>query len=260
MRKVLQHTAVCLATLWLATPAARATHKPAPVPPTLEIEVLDPNAHPLGAPAAVPNQVCPDLMKIDIPPTVIVHKFYYTGDRTFQSRFLPGGPSIVVANHPKTGERQYISVQMLPGAPRIKYTHRCIEYDFGNNGIIIEFCWLTCKHKVSYRNCPTVASKVGKIAAKVKETAKDVAARTGIAEATVQFKETAKDVTETALDQVGTVGRTLMIPLQRLSELIPGSQVLTSSPEDRATNLRDAKLRAADFQKQFKNLSIPTNQ
>ena len=37
---------------------------------------------------------------------------------TCRSLTLEGGATIVVVNHPKTGERCYIDVQMLPGAPR----------------------------------------------------------------------------------------------------------------------------------------------
>ncbi len=112
----------------------------APVPPTLEIEVLDPGVDPLGNPAVV---VRPGLngqcMDIDIPPVVLVHRYYYTGDRSFQAQMLPGGPSIVVVNHPKTGERCYIPVQMLPGAPRVTYSGHSIEYDYGENGITVHF-------------------------------------------------------------------------------------------------------------------------
>ena len=46
---------------------------------------------------------------------------------------------VVVVNHPKTGERCYIDVQMIPGAPRVTYTGHSIEYDYGQQGICIHF-------------------------------------------------------------------------------------------------------------------------
>ena len=196
-------------------------------------------------PAALPRMEHTGFMKIDIPPTVIVHKYYYTGDRSFQARFLPGGPSMVVVNHPKTGERLYIPVNMLPGAPRIIYTHHAIEYDFGNQGVIIEFCWLTGRPHVEYRNHRTLASKVEKAAVHVHETAKNVAARTGFTEARQKACETARNFTHTSLDTIGTVGRGVMIPVRQVIQFVPGSQMLTSEPEDRATSLRNAPIRAS---------------
>src|SRR5262245_8373619 len=118
------------------------------VPPTLEIAVLDPNADPMGRPAIKLNKRDDGRTEVEIPETVLVHRFYYTGDRTFQAQMLPGGPCIVVANHPKCGERLYIPVQMLPGAPRVHYTSRSIEYDFGKEGITIHFCTLFGSPKV----------------------------------------------------------------------------------------------------------------
>ena len=72
---------------------------------------------------------------VDIPPVILVHRYYFTGERSFQAQLLPGGPSIVVVNHPKTGERTYIDVQMPPGAPRVTYTDHSIEYDYGETGV-----------------------------------------------------------------------------------------------------------------------------
>ena len=242
----------------LASPSVRSHHKAAPVPPTMEIELLDPKADPRGMPAVVAQMDPLGVMKIDIPQSVLVHKYYYTGDRTFQAQFIPGGPTIVVVNHPRTGERLYIPVNMLPGAPRVHYTHHAIEYDFGHQGVNIRFCCLGGP-KVAYRHGETFARKYERAAEHVKETSKDIAARTGITEACLKVKETTKNVATTSLDTIGNVSRTLMIPVQRAGSLIPGSQMVTSAPEDRATNLRDAKVRAAEFKNQFKDASIPSN-
>ena len=109
--------------------AVSRPHLPTAVPPGLEIEVLDPNVDPRGNPAVVTRPAValtstgPDgRVIVDIPPTVLVHRYYYTGDRTSQARLLPGGPCIVVVSHPKTGERLYIPVQFPPGAPRVTLT------------------------------------------------------------------------------------------------------------------------------------------
>lgn len=155
---------VCLAISLSHTAVARAGERlAAPVPPTLEIEILDPGVDPLGNPAVV---VRPGLdgqcMAIDIPPVVLVHRYYYTGDRSFQAQMLPGGPSLVVVNHPKTGERCYIPVQMLPGAPRVTYTSSCIEYDYGENGITVHF-GLFGHPTIKYRSGLTWGTKMSNL-------------------------------------------------------------------------------------------------
>ncbi|MEM9367998.1 MAG: hypothetical protein AAGD07_18550 [Planctomycetota bacterium] len=108
------------------------------VSPVLEIEVIDPGVDARGNPAVVLHDVDGGTV-VDIPPTVLVHRYYYTGDRSFRGPNLPGGPSIVVANHPRTGERVYVPVQMLPGSPIVHYTHCGIEFDYGETGINVVF-------------------------------------------------------------------------------------------------------------------------
>jgi hypothetical protein len=240
--------------------AAVATHRPASVPPTLEIEVLDPNADPRGNPAVLTRPgILPGQEQIDIPPVVLVHRYYYTGNRTFQARFLPGGPSIVVVNHPKTAERLYIPVQMLPGAPRVTYTHHSIEYDYGNQGITIHFCWLTGKPKVDYRNHVPVGRKVANGAAKVGKAAKNLVDRTGAPEACKSLARGTKNVVVTTADQIGAFGKMVATPFRQVAEMIPGINFLRSSPEDRATALRDARVRQAQFEAEGKDLFIRTN-
>ncbi|HMP78073.1 MAG TPA: hypothetical protein PKD54_01350 [Pirellulaceae bacterium] len=125
---------------------------PLPVPPHLEIEVIDPGVDPVGNPAVRLQDTGTDTTLVDIPPTVLVHRYYYSGDRSFQGPLLPGGPTIVVANHPITGERCYIELQMLPGAPRVLYSGRSIEYDYGSHSTIVRF---------PKRGCPTVVYRNG---------------------------------------------------------------------------------------------------
>ena len=139
--------AAALAMLSTSAPAA----PPSPVPPTLEIAVLDPNVDPQGNPAIVVRDDGHGGAVVDIPPVVLVHRYYYTGDRSFQGPMLPGGPSIVVVNDPRNGQRCYIPAQMLPGAPVVRYTGRKIEYDYGRNGITVSFGMLGSP-KVTYRN------------------------------------------------------------------------------------------------------------
>ncbi len=151
---------IAIAVSWVPS-AVCADRPPANVPPTWEIEVLDPNADPLSRPAVELTRG-ENGMTVDIPPVVLVHRYYFTGERSFQAQLLPGGPTIVVANHPKTGERTYIDVQMPPGAPRVTYTDHAIEYDFGRTGVTVCF-GLIGSPSVKYRSGPSVSDRVNKI-------------------------------------------------------------------------------------------------
>ena len=137
----------------------RAQHRTTNVPPTLEIEVLDPNADPVGNPAVELSRDEFGNVIVDIPPVILVHRYYFTGERSFQAQLLPGGPSIVVVNHPKTGERQYIDVQMPPGAPRVTYTDHGIDYDYGATGVSVVF-GLFGHPSVKYRSGLALQTKV----------------------------------------------------------------------------------------------------
>lgn len=124
--------------------------KNAPVPATQEIDVILPGVSSDGI-AAVLVESDNGAAKIEIPPTVLVHRYYYTGDRQFQGPFIPGGPSIIVANHPKTKCRVYADVQMLPGAPVVLYSKDMIEYRYGKSRILVTFAH-DGSAKVSYKN------------------------------------------------------------------------------------------------------------
>lgn len=160
--KMIRSMLVVLGIVALLAPSLWAAHQPPRnVPPTDEIELLDPNADPLGRPAVELHHGVHGL-QVDIPPAVLVHKYYYTGDRSFQAQMLPGGPSIIVVNHPKTGERCYIEAQMLPGAPRVTYTSSGIEYDYGENGITVHF-GLFGTPTIKYRSGLTWGTKMSNL-------------------------------------------------------------------------------------------------
>ena len=115
---------------------AHAQNRAPSVSPTDELQILDPQVDPEGKPRGIPNL---QTGQVEIPPVLIVHRYYYTGNRSFQGPVLPGGPSILVLHHPRTGEQLTLPVQMLPGSPRICYTRECIEYDYGRAKIQVHF-------------------------------------------------------------------------------------------------------------------------
>ncbi len=231
--------------------AVRAPHQAVPVPPTLEIEVLDPNVDPRGNPAVLtrPTEVWThrgpqERLAVDIPPTVLVHRYYYTGDRSFQAPLLPGGPSVVVVNHPRTGERLYLPVQMLPGAPRVTYTDSCIEYDYGTQGITIKFAWI-CGPKVVYRNGVPVTTQVKNVAVRTTDATRRFIERTGLPECQEQAVGLTHNVLQTSADRVRRVCKTVTAPPIAILQMTPLSNLFTTSEEERASSARDAAVSRA---------------
>lgn len=77
--------------------------------------------------------------EVKIRPAVHVHRYYYNGDKQYQAPFGHGGPTIVVANHPRSGKRMYVDVNLPPGAPRISYSKYRITYTYPERRVIISF-------------------------------------------------------------------------------------------------------------------------
>ena len=123
-----------------------------PVPPSQEIEILDPAQAASSVPAVVLTGGTEGTQKVDVAPSVLVHRYFPTGDRSFQAQFLPGGPTIISANHPKTMERTYVMATLPPGAPRVTYCHRSIIYDYGPQSVTVTF---------GHHGCPTVTYSQG---------------------------------------------------------------------------------------------------
>ena len=190
------------------------------VPPTLEIEVLDPNADPMSRPAVELTQG-ENGMKVDIPPVVLVHRYYFTGERSFQAQLLPGGPTIVVANHPKTGVRTYVDVQMPPGAPRVTYTDRAIEYDFGDTAVSVCF-GLIGDPSVNYRSGPSVQSRVNKLfrVESIKESALNTQAH--LKQSTARTRTMTYGAVATVSEATGRA----LLPVRNLAESLPLGKVL----------------------------------
>jgi hypothetical protein len=241
----------------VAAGAAQANGKAAPVPPTKEMVILDPSADPLGDPAvrARPSEF--GGMVIDIPPTVIVHRYYYAGDRTFQGPFVPGGPTIVVASHPKTGERLYIPVQMIPGAPRVTYTSRSIQYDYGNQGIDVEFCFLTGRPIVSYRRGKTLHRIASDAYGSMVDASKSLALRSGAAEASHKTLESAKSFSGGVVDRTRDAGKIVATPIWQLKQL-PVINWFSSNPADTAQRVRDAEIQINSIKGRNATIDIPT--
>lgn len=229
----------------------------APVPPTLEIEVLDPGVDPVGNPAVIVRPFSDGVAKVEVPPTVLVHRYYYTGNRSFQGPLLTGGPCIVVANHPKSGERAYVSVQMPPGAPRVSYDADAIEYDFGPQSVTVKFGHL--KNTVHYAQQGTRLGERVHDAARTKiDNTKEFVRRTGLPDAVDRTKELTRNLAFRTADGVNAVGRATITPIRTLFGFVPGFNAVTETPDERALRDRDSEIRRG-VRQQTETIYVPTN-
>jgi hypothetical protein len=230
----------------LSIPAGVYGHedrKSVPVPPTLEIEVLDPNVDPLGNPAVLTKKT-PHGLEVDIPPVVLVHRYYYTGDRSFQGPMLPGGPSILVMNHPGTGVRQYLEVQMLPGAPRVTYTRHAVTYDYGPQAITVYF-GLHCKPKVTYVEGVPIGEHLRRTREEMHRNLDDLARRSGLTEASKQVHDGVKNAADNAVELTHNVAKRIASPVVQLVRATPLGSVFAANPERQAERARDASVQRA---------------
>ncbi len=204
-----------LAVLGLTATSSYAQRQAPRVPPELELQIIDPGVDPRGNPTALLRPRGKQL-EVDIPPTIIVHRYYYTGDRWFQGPVLQGGPVIVVANHPYTGRRCYVPLSLLPGAPVIRYHKNTIEYDYGDRGIVIHFP----KNKppeVSFRNGEKWSRRVGKLvhAEQMKQAWQNSSQR--FRQHWQESKLALRGLTAT----VGDVAQGVLLPVRNALEMLP---------------------------------------
>jgi len=67
-----------------------------------QLVVIHPGAHERGLPAVRLVPTTDGTVKVDVPRTIHVHRYYYDGDKEYQGPIIQGGPTVVVANHPKS--------------------------------------------------------------------------------------------------------------------------------------------------------------
>lgn len=211
------------------------------VPPVEELEILDPRVDPQGKPRALVVPLPEGGQRIEIPPTVIVHKFYYTGNREFQGPLLPGGPTILVVNHPRKNERLYVEVQLLPGIPRIKYFHNSIIYDYGAQSILIKF-GVCGDPKVVVCQGHGWREHTRESAEHMAERTHEWMQRTRLPEIAAKLGRGARNAGAAVSDRIGDVNSTIVLPFVETLETFPASDFLTSTPEERAARLRDVEV------------------
>ncbi len=235
---------LCLTVFILQLPGADH-RRPQLVPPTQELEILDPRVDPEGRPTAqVRKSLDGTTLLVDIPETVIVHKYYYTGERSFQAQFLKGGPVVLVFQHPRRTERLYVPAVLPAGAPVIHYNSHGIEYRYPDQKVCVTV-GLFGKAHLSYHTGKTVGDYVKASNDHVAKTTTDLVARTGITEAAQKAQETSKNVTLNVIDKGSDLAKGIVTPVVNVFQNMPLVKPLTSKAESLAERTRDAGVRRA---------------
>ncbi len=198
------------------------------VPPIDELEILDPRVDPEGKPHAL-QVVDPDgTTRIEIPPTVIVHRYYYTGDRDFQGPMLQGGPTLLAVNDPATGEQISVEAMLPPGAPRITYRRNRIVYAYRDCSIIVSFghagplCLGTIgKPSVSVSHHSPALKTAARYAEQRRVSHQEWWGRTGISELTTSAAESSKGLANNAADEIKKVGTMVVAPVKMVLRATP---------------------------------------
>jgi hypothetical protein len=179
-----------------------------PVPPSDEIEVLDPGVGTTHVPPVLTGVGDDGLQRIDVPPAVLVHRYYPSGDRNFQAQFLPGGPVVVAVNHPKTMERVYVPVTLPPGAPRVTYSGKAIRYDYGPQSVTLSFGPLG-QPTVKYSQGTAIGERVRNLAENVGEGTAELAETAGVPQGWQRVKAGVGKVFTNTAEAVGRLRRPL---------------------------------------------------
>jgi hypothetical protein len=158
---------------------------------------------------------------------VHVHRYYYSGDKEFQGPIIQGGPTVVVANHPKTGERIYVDVMLPAGAPRISYSKSSITYVFPERRVVVHFSHYPFSPDrviVKYYQGQGIGRTVDAFHDKAVDRAKQHVAKSS---AVQSVKQAAADTGKLLVGAKEAVGAKSAL------DLIPGVVPLRSMAEDR---------------------------
>lgn len=210
-----------------------------------ELVIYDPGKHDRGIPA-VEFAPSPVGTQIEIAPTTHVHRFYYNGDKEYQGPLIQGGPTIVVANHPRTSKRMYIDVNLPSGAPLIVYDKCAITYVYQDRRVVINFARL-CDERASVTYLP------GRGICRVhREHAQAAAQAHRLKEQQKTLHHTLQDVglsvKKTIVGSAGTVGHVTSGTITKVKGTVealpPFTQLQSVANERQEAGLREANKQA----------------
>lgn len=225
-----------------------------------EVLVLHPGTNARNLPGVVMHEHG-DSLYVDIPPTVHVHRFYYSGDKEFQGPIVEGGPIRVVAKHPKSMKTTYIDVTLPNGAPVIAHCKSSITYIYPDQRISVCFSrWkkdvATVKHRGGRGIVRKVADRKKELVEHTKSTVQNSPTAQAIKEQTREGQQLFAGV-KGAFDNSGAK---LLDGIRKLSAAIPGVTALKSKADQKPTQDYLNRIRAARSEAETSATRfIPTN-
>jgi hypothetical protein len=229
-----------------------------------DLVVYDPGAHERGLPSPQFVQTeYGDGLRVDIPPAIHVHRYYYSGDKEFQGPIINGGPTVVVANHPKTGERMYFDVVLPAGAPRIAHNKHSITYIYPDKRVAVKFHHFPLNSNqaaVKIQNGKGLGRNIHEARENVSEHVKEGLANSPVIQSGKECAGEMSDFLHGVKVTLGDLSSSGADGLKTLSNMIPGVTYLKSKAEqepqkDYANSIRAAGIKKARDETPF----VPTN-
>lgn len=190
-----------------------------------ELVVIDPAVQENGLPIPIVQGG-----QVEIPQTLHVHPYYYCGDKEYQAQILNGGPTIIVANHPKTGDKLYIDAVLPAGAPVIAYNAYSITYVYFDRRVVIEFPPLR-RHKavVRYVSGRGIGRDVQDHVTQVSASIQDHKKKSKLVTELGELKSDATNITKGTFGIAGSTAAILVERTRAVTRVLPGVAALKSA-------------------------------
>jgi hypothetical protein len=255
-----------LAAVWATDSLGRVAAGHEPIVPGLnELVVLDPGLHERNLPPVILEEFegVEGILRVDIPPKVHVHRYYYSGDKEFQGPIIQGGPTVVVANHPKTGEQMYVNVSLSPGAPRIAHSAHGITYVYPHQRVAIhfqQFPFDPTKAVVKYHSGQGVRRTWYQTRQHMVAATKAQFQQSAVVQSLRGTAHCGGDLVRGAGQVVARTGSRVLDGGSALIGSLPGVPALQSASEQRAEIIQAAEIRGADLRQRVNETEfLPTN-
>lgn len=229
-------------------------HGAEPMKPDLgDLVVIEPEKDGIGRPVV---RVGAD-HKVDIAPAMHIHRLYYSGDREFQGPIMSGGPTTVVAKHPKTGQQVHIEVVLPPGTPVISYDNNSITYIFPDHRVRVGFCTHSrncdkCKgpYTVSHVDGPSLERKLRDQQRETSADVKTVAKSSKLLHAAHDQFDQRVNVVKGAIGVADQTGATVIDKVGQIFSMVPFVAPLESLGKQSSARANVEQMRRAGIKQE----------
>lgn len=220
-----------------------------------ELLVIAPEGQERGLPTAVYRDG-----QVEIPPTLHVHPYYYSGDKEYQAQILNGGPTIIVANHPKSGDKLYIDAVLPAGAPIVAYSAHSITYVYPDRRVCIEFHLLhSDRAVVKYISGRGVVREAHEQLEEVVESIGEQKKKSRLMTELGELGTEAKDIAKGSVGVITGAGAMAVDRVRAVTRILPGAAAMRSlgkQAEERAAKEESRQLGLLRAKEE--SLDIPT--